>query len=536
MAKSIEVHGHLLSGDVDNDVPCLVRHDDVAKHVWDAMCNGDLDFVKTMADELMKEPLHESFIQGPRRCTLMHIAVVKNDAKFVRMLSGFKDLINMPDEHGDTPMHYACAGNFVDALDALLEVGADPCGGTRAAIPPLHIAIMSDHFECAQKIMDKDPTGDVIKQTDFQGATTLHKAMLKDDVPLIKAIIERTPDHMVRDSRGRTPVFYATFGCMSLPTWEEINEVFQVPLDEPLSAHTRDKQDLYTVRTRLNGTVHQVMAFTKFPWRELISSEPAAPPAPPPAAPPAAEPATKPKPKMRVKVPVARTTTAVRETSALPGGSGNAHTVENFADAMASLLVAQEEHETRVREAAERHRKVEAERTRARRSAKAEERRRAKWEEEARREADELMQRVEEEARRAEEVARRAEARQRAIDEAIEQRRKEIEEEEERRWQEEWDRAQRIVDERRIQEKRLRDDVVCILHTSRPKPEAAEERVASHRMVGECVVCMEDVDVSDMMVVVPCGHRVMCAACASQCTECPMCRGQVTMTIRVYDE
>ena len=47
-----------------------------------------------------------------------------------------------------------------------------------------------------------------------------------------------------------------------------------------------------------------------------------------------------------------------------------------------------------------------------------------------------------------------------------------------------------------------------------------------------CVVCLDDVRA---MVVVPCGHRCLCASCgAKPPAQCPLCRGPATSVIRVF--
>lgn len=70
--------------------------------------------------------------------------------------------------------------------------------------------------------------------------------------------------------------------------------------------------------------------------------------------------------------------------------------------------------------------------------------------------------------------------------------------------------------------------------------QAAWKRFESHRTHDEdatfekcCVICLDEFRTH---VIVPCGHRCVCEACAQMVTDtCPICRQQVTTVMRVYD-
>ena len=56
----------------------------------------------------------------------------------------------------------------------------------------------------------------------------------------------------------------------------------------------------------------------------------------------------------------------------------------------------------------------------------------------------------------------------------------------------------------------------------------------------ECVICMEVCQVSDMMALIPCGHRCICLLCSQvnilPGTDCPKCRAQTMFAIRIWDD
>jgi len=52
---------------------------------------------------------------------------------------------------------------------------------------------------------------------------------------------------------------------------------------------------------------------------------------------------------------------------------------------------------------------------------------------------------------------------------------------------------------------------------------------------GECAVCM---DAPNTHVLVPCGHKCVCAGCSERIRErghCPMCRAAVVWTCEVFE-
>ncbi len=75
-------------------------------------------------------------------------------------------------------------------------------------------------------------------------------------------------------------------------------------------------------------------------------------------------------------------------------------------------------------------------------------------------------------------------------------------------------------------------------HPSAPAP-APSRPAAFHERGGpkfECRICMEEV--AELVALVPCGHRVMCAACAQGALSsgsCPICRTPTTAVMRIFD-
>ena len=48
----------------------------------------------------------------------------------------------------------------------------------------------------------------------------------------------------------------------------------------------------------------------------------------------------------------------------------------------------------------------------------------------------------------------------------------------------------------------------------------------------ECSICL---DGADLLVLVPCGHKCVCATCRARIKQCPICRKTIESTVqRVY--
>ena len=65
-----------------------------------------------------------------------------------------QDIVNMKDNHGDTPLHEACISGDVGIVKEMLKHGADPDARNNDGIYPLEIACMADSVKVVQAILD----------------------------------------------------------------------------------------------------------------------------------------------------------------------------------------------------------------------------------------------------------------------------------------------------------------------------------------------------------------------------------------------
>ena len=75
------------------------------------------------------------------------------------------------------------------------------------------------------------------------------------------------------------------------------------------------------------------------------------------------------------------------------------------------------------------------------------------------------------------------------------------------------------------------DEYARVMEADARKERASNNNAASN--YGECVVCLSE---TASHAVVPCGHMILCAACAGEARleQCPLCRGAVAQLMRVF--
>jgi hypothetical protein len=71
-----------------------------------------------------------------------------------------------------------------------------------------------------------------------------------------------------------------------------------------------------------------------------------------------------------------------------------------------------------------------------------------------------------------------------------------------------------------------------------PPPQQQQQQPSER----ECCVCLDSFAARELRVLVPCGHRTVCADCAAALLTrpqerrvCPECRGHIASVLRVYD-
>lgn len=119
----------------------------------------------------------------------LHDAAAKGCAPLLRCLlpeddESRSEMLLLPNKKGQTALHLAAASNREEALEVLLQLGADP--DTPTQLP------------------------------DLSGATALHVAARHGSVQLVRLLLKAGASPNAMDRDGRTPLYYATGQCVDL--------------------------------------------------------------------------------------------------------------------------------------------------------------------------------------------------------------------------------------------------------------------------------------------------------------------------------
>ena len=127
---------------------------------------GEVDTLTALLDE-HPDLINTTIGDNPR--TLLHFAtdgdMIPGDAEVIRLLiaRGANVHARFEGPHGETPLHWAASINYVAAIDALLDVGADidVPGAVIGGGTPLTDAVVFAQWDAAQRLVNRGAAMDV---------------------------------------------------------------------------------------------------------------------------------------------------------------------------------------------------------------------------------------------------------------------------------------------------------------------------------------------------------------------------------------
>jgi ankyrin repeat protein len=133
----------------------------------------------------------------------IHLAACKADLSRVKTLIEQGTNIDIKDEFGCTPLHWAVAANSQEVTDYLLDKGADPNIRDGRGLTPVMTA--SDVSMLKRLI----PKGADIQSNDRSGQTKLHMVCASGNKDAAELLIRNGAEINARANDGATPLFYA---------------------------------------------------------------------------------------------------------------------------------------------------------------------------------------------------------------------------------------------------------------------------------------------------------------------------------------
>jgi ankyrin repeat protein len=111
--------------------------------------------------------------------------------------------LNVTDESGRTPLHWAVGSQHSDCVQTLVDAGSDPNIADDRGETPLHEAAYTGHDACIQTLVESGANPNI---TEIRGRTPLHTATYYDREKCVQKLIDvgATPD--VFDKKGETPL------------------------------------------------------------------------------------------------------------------------------------------------------------------------------------------------------------------------------------------------------------------------------------------------------------------------------------------
>jgi ankyrin repeat protein len=128
---------------------------------------------------------------------------VKNNnlAKVKELIEADQRLVNIKDETGRIPLHWACLNGFIDTAEYLIKNGKDINIKDNSEQTSLHMAALNGHVEIAGLLLGNGANIDI---QDPSGKTPLHLAVRFNKASMAELLVEKGAPLEIREKFGRT--------------------------------------------------------------------------------------------------------------------------------------------------------------------------------------------------------------------------------------------------------------------------------------------------------------------------------------------
>ncbi|KAM6216105.1 transient receptor potential cation channel subfamily A member 1 [Rhynchocyon petersi] len=150
----------------------------------------------------------------------LHHAAAEGQVELMEMIVNDSccDVVNVMDNFGNTPLHWAAEGNQVESTKFLLSRGANPNLRNSSMMAPLHIAVQSWHNEVVKVLTEHKSTN--VNLEGENGNTSVVIACSKDNSEALQILFNKGAKTCIPNKWGCFPIHQAAFSgakrCMEI--------------------------------------------------------------------------------------------------------------------------------------------------------------------------------------------------------------------------------------------------------------------------------------------------------------------------------
>ena len=177
--------------------------------LWLASRMGYTDVVK----HLLQAGADANEVPTKRGWSLLYELVPFANCKVLSLLLlGGAEVNKQTMDRGKTPLHVAASvGRNPEAVEVLLDMGADPNVADHCGWTPLHLAILFCPSTIVEMLLNKGAETHHLAQTlgkFYPGGTALHMATKRGLKDKVRLLIDAGAEINIRDQNGKTPLAY----------------------------------------------------------------------------------------------------------------------------------------------------------------------------------------------------------------------------------------------------------------------------------------------------------------------------------------